>query len=66
MSTTSKDIGVAFKAGENVVDLKKRLTEQVGLTGEVKLFLFGKPLRDDTPLLKQGWDNHIIQAFIRE
>ena len=66
MSTTSKDIGVAFKGNENVVDLKKRLLEQVGLTREIKLFLFGKPLRDDTPLLKQGWDNHIIQAFVRE
>ena len=66
MSTTSKDIGVAFKGGENVVDLKKRLMEQIGLTSSVKLFLFGKPLRDDTPLLKQGWDNHIIQAFVRE
>ena len=49
-----------------MVDLKKQLMEQVGLAGEIKLFLFGKPLRDDTPLLKQGWDNHIIQAFVRE
>jgi hypothetical protein len=57
---------VAFKGSENAIDLKKRLMEQVGLTGEIKLFLFGKPLRDDTPLLKQGWDNHIIQAFVRE
>jgi hypothetical protein len=66
MSTTSKDIGVNFKANENVVDVKKRLMQQVGLTGDVKLFLFGKPLREDTPLLKQGWDNHIVQAFVRE
>ena len=57
---------MSFKGSENVIDLKKRLMEQVGLAGEIKLFLFGKPLRDDTPLLKQGWDNHIIQAFVRE
>lgn len=66
MSTTSKDIGVVFKANENVVDVKKRLMEQVGVTSDIKLFMFGKPLREDTPLLKQGWDNHIIQAFVRE
>ena len=66
MSTTSKDIRVVFKKTENVVDVKKRLIEQVGVTGDVKLFMFGKPLREDTPLLKQGWDNHIIQAFVRE
>jgi hypothetical protein len=66
MSTTSKDIGVNFKGNENVVDVKKRLMEQVGLTGDVKLFLFGKPLREDTPLLKQGWDDHIVQAFVLE
>lgn len=66
MSTTSKDIGVNFKGNENVVDVKKRLMQQVGLTGDVKLFLFGKPLREDTPLLKQGWNDHIVQAFVRE
>jgi len=66
MSTTAKDVGVNFSGAENVVDVKKRLMEQAGLTGDVKLFLFGKPLREDTPLLKQGWDNHIIQAFVRE
>ena len=66
MSSTAKDVGVNFKGGENVVDVKKRLMEQAGLTGEVKLFLFGKPLREDTPLKKQGWDNHIVQAFVRE
>jgi hypothetical protein len=66
MSTTSKDIGVNFQGNENVVDVKKRLMQQVGLTGDVKLFLFGKPLREDTPLLKQGWNDHIVQAFVRE
>ena len=66
MSTTAKDIGVVFKANENVVDVKKRLMEQVGVTSDIKLFMFGKPLREDTPLLKQGWDDHIIQAFVRE
>jgi hypothetical protein len=66
MSTTAKDIGVPFKGNENVVDVKKRLMEQVGVKTDVKLFMFGKPLREDTPLLKQGWDNHIIQAFVRE
>jgi hypothetical protein len=66
MSTTAKDVGVVFKGGENVVDVKKRLMQQVGVTTDVKLFMFGKPLREDTPLLKQGWDNHIIQAFVRE
>ena len=67
MSSTAKDIGVNFSGAENVVDVKKRLMQQAGLTaGDVKLFLFGKPLREDTPLLKQGWDNHMIQAFVRE
>jgi hypothetical protein len=66
MSSTAKDIGVNFSGAENVVDVKKRLMQQAGLTGDVKLFLFGKPLTDDTPLLKQGWDNHMIQAFVRE
>ena len=66
MSTTAKDIGVVFKANENVVDVKKRLMEQVGVTSDIKLFMFGKPLSEDTPLLKQGWDDHIIQAFVRE
>ena len=66
MSTTSKDIEVVFKARENVADVKKRLMEQVGVKGDVKLFLFGKPLRENTPLLKQGWDDHIVQAFVRE
>jgi hypothetical protein len=66
MSTTAKDVEVAFSANENLVDVKKRLMVQVGVTGEVKLFMFGKPLREDTPLLKQGWDGHIIQAFVRE
>ena len=66
MSTTSKDIRVGFKATENVVDVKKRLMEQIGVTSNIKLFMFGKPLREDKPLLKQGWDNHIIQAFVRE
>ena len=66
MSTTAKDVGVNFKANENVIDVKKRLMQEVGVTGDVRLFLFGKPLRDDTPLMKQGWDNHIIQAFVRE
>jgi hypothetical protein len=66
LSTTAKDVGVSFTGGENVVDVKKRLMQQAGLAGEVKLFLFGKPLREDTPLLKQGWDNHMIQAFVRE
>jgi hypothetical protein len=49
-----------------MVDVKRRLIEQIGVTGDIKLFMFGKPLREDTPLLKQGWDNHIIQAFVRE
>lgn len=66
MSTTAKDVSVEFKGSENVVDVKKRLMGQVGITGDVKLFLFGKPLRDDTPLLKQGWDDHVVQAFVRE
>lgn len=66
MSTTSKDVRVIFKATENVVDVKKRLMEQVGVTSDIKLFMFGKALREDTPLLKQGWDDHIIQAFVRE
>jgi hypothetical protein len=66
MSTTAKDVRVEFKGNENVVDLKKRLMEQVGVTNDVKLFMFGKPLKEDTPLLKQGWDNHIVQAFVRE
>jgi len=66
MSSTAKDIGVMFHGAENVVDVKKRLMQQAGVTGDVKLFLFGKPLREDTPLLKQGWDNHMIQAFVRE
>jgi len=66
MSTTAKDVGIDFKANENVVDVKRRLIEQVGVTTDVKLFMFGKPLKEDTPLLKQGWDNHIIQAFVRE
>lgn len=57
---------MAFKAYENVIDVKKRLVEQVGVTSDVKLFMFGKPLREDTPLLKQGWEGHIIQAFVRE
>ena len=66
MSTTAKDVRVSFKGGENVVDVKKRLMEQVGVSSDVRLFMFGKQLREDTPLLKQGWDNHIIQAFVRE
>jgi hypothetical protein len=66
MSTTAKDVRVEFKGNENVVDVKKRLMDQVGVTNDVKLFMFGKPLREDTPLLKQGWDNHIVQAFVRE
>lgn len=66
MSNTAKDIGIPFKGGDNVVNVKKRLMEQTGVTGEVKLFMFGKPLREDTPLLKQGWNDHIIQAFVRE
>jgi len=66
MSTTSKDVGVKFTGAETVVDIKKRLMAQNAIKGEVKLFLFGKPLRDDTPLLKQGWDSHIVQAFVRE
>ena len=66
MSTTAKDIGVVFKANENVVDVKKRLMEQVGVTSDIKLFMFGKPLRENTPLLKQGWDDHIVQAFVCE
>jgi hypothetical protein len=66
MSTTAKDVEVAFNGNENVVDVKKRLIEQVRVGGEVRLFMFGKPLREDSPLLKQGWDNHIIQAFVRE
>jgi hypothetical protein len=66
MSTTAKDVGVVFKANENVADVKKRLTEQVGVASDVKLFMFGKPLKEDTPLLRQGWNNHIIQAFVRE
>jgi hypothetical protein len=66
MSTTAKDVKVDFKGNENVVDVKKRLMEQVGVTNEVRLFMFGRPLREDTPLLKQGWDNHIVQAFVRE
>lgn len=49
-----------------MVDVKKRLMQQAGVAGDVKLFLFGKPLREDTPLLKQGWDNHMIQAFVLE
>lgn len=59
-------MNVEFKGNENIVDIKKRLMGQEGITNDVRLFLFGKPLRDDTPLLKQGWDNHIIQAFVRE
>ena len=55
-----------FKANENVLDVKRRLVEQVGVKSDVKLFMFGKALRDDIPLLKQGWDNHVIQAFVRE
>ena len=66
MSTTAKDVGVVFKANEIVGDVKRRLTEQIGVTSDVKLFMFGKPLREDTPLLKQGWNDHIIQAFVRE
>ena len=66
MSTTAKDVRVTFRGGENVFDLKRRLMEQVGLSSDVKLFMFGKPLKEDAPLLKQGWDNHIIQAFVRE
>jgi hypothetical protein len=66
MSTTARDINIHFKGSENLVDVKKRLMGQAGLTGKVKLFLFGKELKEDTPLLKQGWDNHIIQAFVRE
>lgn len=66
MSTTAKDVEVLFHGNENLVDVKKRLMQQVGVSGEVRLFMFGKPLREDTPLLKQGWDNHIIQAFVRE
>jgi hypothetical protein len=66
MSNTAKDIGIPFKGGDSVVDVKKRLMEQTGVKGEIKLFMFGKPLREDTPLLKQGWVDHIIQAFVRE
>jgi hypothetical protein len=66
MSNTARDVGIPFKAADNVIDVKKRLVEQVGITKDVKLFMFGKPLREDTPLLKQGWDNHIVQAFVRE
>ena len=66
MSTNAKDVRVEFTGGENVVDIKKRLMQKVGVTSDMKLFMFGKPLREDTPLLKQGWDNHIIQAFVRE
>ena len=66
MSTTSKDVGVVFNANENVAEMKKRLMEQVGVISDVKLFMFGKPLREDIPLLKQGWNDHIIQAFVRE
>ena len=66
MSNTARDIGVPFKRADNVVDVKKRLMEQTGVKGEVKLFMFGKPLREEMPLLKQGWDDHIIQAFVRE
>ena len=66
MSNTAKDIRVLFKGADNVVDVKKRLMEQTGVKGVVKLFMFGKPLREDMPLLKQGWDDHIIQAFVRE
>ena len=66
MSTNAKDVGVEFKGEENVMDIKKRLMQQIGVTSDMKLFMFGKPLREDMPLLKQGWDNHIIQAFVRE
>jgi hypothetical protein len=52
--------------GDIVVDNNKRLAEDTGVSGDIKLFMFGKPLREDTPLLKQGWDDHIIQAFVRE
>jgi len=66
MSTNAKDVGVVFKGEETVVDIKKRLMQQIGVTSDMKLFMFGKPLKEDAPLLKQGWDNHIIQAFVRE
>jgi len=66
MSTNAKDVGVQFKGDDNVVDIKKRLMQQIGVTSDMKLFMFGKPLKEDTPLLKQGWDNHIVQAFVRE
>jgi hypothetical protein len=66
LSTTAKDVGVVFKGSEKVVAVKKRLMEQVGVKSDIKLFMFGKPLREDTPLLKQGWDDHIIQAFVRD
>jgi len=59
-------MGVPFKSNDTVMDVKKRLMDQCGLKNDVKLFMFGKPLREDTSLLKQGWDNHIIQGFVRE
>jgi hypothetical protein len=66
MSSTARDIHVDFKGDENVEDVKKRLIGQAGLKGDVRFFLFGRELKEDTPLLKQGWDNHIVQAFVRE
>ena len=66
MSNTARDIGVSFKATDIVADIKKRLIEKIGITTDIRLFMFGKPLREDTALVAQGWDNHIVQAFVRE